>query len=107
MDKNSICKWRIVEMEQWDSDYIDLVEPGYISLEKGGAGFLHFGCIDAHIDYRSVKTDDTELVEFSFEGKDEYDPICGRGKALINGMELKGEVFIHNGDESKFTCKPF
>ena len=27
--------WRIVEMEQWDQDYIDLVVPGYIPRSRG------------------------------------------------------------------------
>ena len=30
-----IGKWRIIEMEMWDQDYIDLIIPGYFSFDKG------------------------------------------------------------------------
>jgi hypothetical protein len=36
MQNNVIGKWRLIEMEQWDQEFIDLVEPGFISFQKGG-----------------------------------------------------------------------
>ena len=33
-----IGKWRIVEMEMWDQDYIDLIIPGYFSFDKDDFG---------------------------------------------------------------------
>ena len=30
--------WRIIEMEQWDQDYIDLVVPGYITFSNSRRG---------------------------------------------------------------------
>ena len=30
--KAFIGRWRIVEMDQWDNDYLDLVEPAFISF---------------------------------------------------------------------------
>ncbi len=30
--------WRIVEMEVWDRDYLDLVVPAHITFEPGGLG---------------------------------------------------------------------
>lgn len=38
-----IGKWRILEMEQWDKDFIDLVGEGHITFEKKNRGQLHFG----------------------------------------------------------------
>ena len=29
-------RWRIVEMETWDQDYVDMEVPGYIELDKTG-----------------------------------------------------------------------
>ena len=52
MKKKYFGEWRIVEMEQWDKDYIDLVVPGYFTVEKDGTGSFHFGTVEAEIDSR-------------------------------------------------------
>ena len=33
-----IGKWRIIEMEPWDKDYLDMVEPAYIQFKGDGLG---------------------------------------------------------------------
>ena len=33
-----IGRWRIVEADLWDRDYLDLVEPAYMSFGKNGRG---------------------------------------------------------------------
>jgi hypothetical protein len=38
--------YEIVEMEHWDKEDIDLVEPGYIRI-SGMRRELHFICVDA------------------------------------------------------------
>ena len=47
MKAGFVGRWRIVEMEQWDQDYVDMEEAGQIRLEKGGSGGFHFGCVEA------------------------------------------------------------
>jgi hypothetical protein len=42
--------WRIIEMEQWDSDYIDMVVPGYVEFEKDGLGYFRFGTVQGELD---------------------------------------------------------
>jgi hypothetical protein len=44
--------WRIIEMEQWDQDYIDLVVPGYIAFREDNLGEFQFGTVHGGIDYR-------------------------------------------------------
>jgi hypothetical protein len=34
MSNQYMGTWRIIEMEQWDQDYIDLVVPGYFSFRE-------------------------------------------------------------------------
>ena len=47
------------------------------------------------------------LPEFTFEGFDEEDPICGRGWASLGTAgRLVGHIYIHNGDDSGFVCEP-
>ena len=35
-DHPLLGKWRIVEMELWDRDFLDLVEPAYIRFDAQG-----------------------------------------------------------------------
>jgi hypothetical protein len=49
-----IGPWRIIEMEQWDQDYIDLVVPGYFSFREDHLGEFQFGTVHGEIDYLSL-----------------------------------------------------
>ena len=53
-----IGKWRIIEMEMWDQDYIDLIIPGYFSFDKDDLGYFQFGVVEGQIDYRIEKIGD-------------------------------------------------
>ena len=46
MKKNYIGTWLIEEMELWDKEFIDLVAPGKIKIEKDGTGSLSFGAVE-------------------------------------------------------------
>lgn len=94
-------KWEIVQMEAWDKNAIDLVEPGYIEFGNRKSGLLHLICIYADIHYQI----NNDKVMFSFRGDDEGDPISGRGWAKIKNDDLQGLIFIHHGDESSFSAK--
>jgi hypothetical protein len=59
--------WHIIEMEQWDQDYIDLVVPGYISFRKDQRGEFQFGAVHGDFDYHIVPYQNTERLEFSWE----------------------------------------
>jgi hypothetical protein len=50
--KAYVGKWRITEMEQWDKEFIDLVVPGHLTIEKDGTGSLQFGAVEAWVDCR-------------------------------------------------------
>lgn len=91
-------------MEQWDQEFIDLVEPGFISFTNGGQGVMRFGAVSLHLDW--VSGDDGK-AEFSFEGFDEMDEVSGRGWAKIVTGRLTGLVRFYQGDESGFTAEPW
>lgn len=92
-------------MEQWDKDYIDMVEPGYIEFGSDGLGELKFGCISATVDWEIEYVGNTEKVAFSFEGLDEGDQISGRGWATSSKSHMEGRIFIHLGDDSNFIAR--
>ncbi len=43
MDCALIGKWRIIEADPWDRDYLDLVEPAHITFAGDGHGEFTFG----------------------------------------------------------------
>ena len=44
-------------------------------------------------------------VEFTWDGNDEASPAQGRGWAILDGNEIKGMIFIHQGVESEFKAE--
>lgn len=98
-------RWRIVEMDMWDRDAIDLVEPGFIEFAGDGTGQFGFIAVRGSMDYRSTQRGG---VEFSWDGEDEGDQISGRGwAAVVDDVTLKGHLFIHMGDDSGFRAEPY
>lgn len=101
-------RWRIVQMDLWDRDAIDLVEPGFIEFAGDGTGRFGFIAVRGWMECRSTERDERDAVEFSWDGNDEGDRVTGRGwAALVDEATLEGQLFIHNGDDSGFLAKPF
>lgn len=98
-----VGRWRIVEMEQWDQEFVDLVSPGHIVFTHNGRGELHFGAVDVTLDWQVDATGNR--VEFAFEGFDEGDEVSGKGWAELNGSKLTGRIAFHLGDESGFVAQ--
>lgn len=46
-------KWRIVEMELWDREFIDLLGPGYITFDDQGGGEFCFGAATGEISFNN------------------------------------------------------
>jgi len=98
-------RWRIVEMELWDSDALKLVAPPFIEFGEDGLGSFGFIAVQGELDCREVIRDGRPGVEFSWEGNDECDPASGRGWAVLEaGDSLRGHIFFHLGDDSGFTA---
>ena len=99
--------WRIIEMELWDQDAIDLLGPAFITFEpKKNSGQFQFIAVHGWMDCRFTERDMLPAVEFSWEGNDEMDPASGRGWALFEGGLLKGRIFIHRLEYTGFTAVP-
>ena len=88
-------------MEQWDQDFFDLEEPGYLRFSKDGMGQFVFGTVNGFIQCWYNTGKDAKRVEFSQEGTSEYEPFCGRGWfELAAKDEFYRLLFICCGDES-------
>ncbi len=100
-------RWRIVEMDLWDTDYLDLLEPAHITFADEHDGRFVFGAVQGSLDVRYGSRDGSACAEFSWEGLNDADPACGRGWAMPGTAgRLVGHIFIHNSDDSGFVAEP-
>jgi hypothetical protein len=97
-------RWRIVSMSGWDEDYIDEEEEGYFEFDDKGGGDFHFGYVQGQMDCRLTTRDGEPAVEWTWDGNVEMDAAQGRGWAVLNGDELHGMIFFHQGDDSDFVA---
>jgi hypothetical protein len=47
MSKSASLKgrWRIVQTQLWNGDYLDMMEPAYIAFDRRSGGEFAFGCV--------------------------------------------------------------
>ena len=97
--------WRIVEMDLWDAEAIDLLGPGYIQFGADRTGRFRFIAVEGWMDCHSGQRDGRPCVEFTWEGNDESDPASGRGWAAVEeDGSLRGHIYFHPGDDSGFRA---
>jgi hypothetical protein len=97
-----IGRWRIVEADLWDRDYLDLVEPAKITIRADGHGEIAFGALQAGLDLGYSQN----LVHFTWAGFDEMDEISGDGHAeLLDDGTIEITFAYHNGDEAILKAK--
>ncbi len=94
-------KWRLTEADQWDREYLDMLEPAYIRFDEDGRGEMIFGALRAGLECETG----VSIIFFDFEGYDEMDPIRGTGDAeLAEDGSLDVEIRFHLGDESQLKA---
>ncbi|MCK4730364.1 MAG: hypothetical protein KAT28_03530 [Candidatus Aenigmarchaeota archaeon] len=98
--------WHIYEMEVWDEDYFNMEVQAYIEIKQDNLGKFQFGLVSGGIDGKVVDYETKKRFEFTFEGNDENDPVCGSGWLELKEKDkLKGEFRFHLGDDSTFLAK--
>ena len=96
-------RWRIIWMEMWDNDYIDMEVPAHITIYDKGNGSFQFGLVEGEFETDLEKT----YIDGSWGGSDENDDASGEINAYYEEGELHGEIYFDNGDESEFRAVPF
>ena len=95
-------RWRIVEADLWDRDYLDLVEAASMIIGADGHGEIAFGAMQAGLDLEYSPT----TVFFTWSGFDEMDEVSGSGSAeLLDDGTLEIEFAYHLGDEAVLKAK--
>jgi hypothetical protein len=100
--------WKITAMDVWGQDYVDLVIPGFIEFEIENdhlLGRFQFGTVVGWIDCRLREVGGGWQVEWSWEGRNDSAPGCGRGWAHLEHGKLVGRLYIHCGDDSAFEAE--
>ena len=64
-------RWRIVEMDNWDNDVLDLVEEAHLTFQGAADGEIAFVALKGFLDVRYGARDGSACAEFSWEGKDD------------------------------------
>jgi len=67
-------RWRIVEMDLWEQETLDLVGPAFVELAPQQTGSLGFIAVEGSVDWRPVRRDGRPGAEFTWNGFDEDDP---------------------------------
>jgi len=92
-----IGRWRIVEADLWDRDYLDLVQPACLEIGAKGRGAFAFGAVEATIDLEYSRS----MVFFRWRGFDEGDEVSGEGSAeLQDDSTLEIELAFDAGDDA-------
>jgi hypothetical protein len=97
--------WHIVSMETWDEDYFNEVVQAFIEFGADQLAEFQFGLTSGNIDYRITERGVQPAAEWTWEGMDGMDPCTGRGWAVLEGDELHGMIYFHQGDESGFVAQ--
>ena len=98
-------RWNIVSMTEWDEEYLHEEVQAFIEFSPKNTGEFHFGYVYGQMDYRLTERGGKPAVEFSWEGHDEDEQVFGRGWAVLEGDQLEGMIFFHQGDESGFVAR--
>lgn len=98
-------RWRIVEMDDFDSEALDLLGPAYIEFDANSQGGFQFIAVEGWMDVRVTEHRGAAAVEFSWDGNDECDAASGRGWAAVaDDGSLTGHIYFHLGIDAGFSA---
>ena len=97
-------QWRIIEMEVWDKDFLDLMGPARITIDARGQGEFSVGCVNGAFSALGVE----DALVSRWTGNDEMDEASGEITIdLEPDGSLTGEICLDDGDESEFRAVPW
>ena len=97
MDCQVIGRWRIVEADLWDRDYLDLVAPAAMTIGADGRGDIAYGALQASLELEYGRS----IVFFTWTGFDDMSEVTGSGSAELDDDGTLEIVFAyHLGDEA-------
>jgi hypothetical protein len=98
-EKNNplLGRWRIIQADLWDRDYLDLVGPACLTVQADGSGEITSGAMQASLSIGYG----LDNIDFTWSGSDEGDEVQGSGYAeLLDDGSLQIEIEYQDGDEA-------
>jgi hypothetical protein len=96
-----IGRWRIVEADIWDHDYLDLCGPATLTITAQG-GEIAFGAMEVGLEVEYAR----DSISFRWAGSDEGDEVEGEGTAeLLDDGTIEIEFAYDDGDEAILKAK--
>jgi hypothetical protein len=92
-----VGRWRIIEADIWDRDYLDLCGPASLMVRANGDGEIAFGAMQVSLEINYGPDE----IGFTWAGFDEMTEVSGAGSAeLQDDGSLQIEFDYHLGDEA-------
>ena len=102
MDCRLVGRWRIVEADLWDRDYLDLVDPATMTIGADGHGEIAYGAMQASLELEYSRS----MVFFTWAGFDEMDEVSGSGSAELQRRRLASRSRSPTTSAMKPSSKP-
>ncbi len=101
-NKNNLFKgrWKIIWMELWDQEYVNLCKGGHITIDEKGNGEFQFGTVDGSFQIALGQT----YFNSEWDGCAEIDEASGDIYGTLEGEELHGDISFYRGDESEYRA---
>jgi hypothetical protein len=104
--KAFLGRWRIVDLMGWDDEEDTDGGPSNLTLKADFEGSFSMGAVRGDIDATYDHDDGEPLMEFCWQGFDEFGTASGRGWAVLVGpARLVGEVYIFKGGRAEFAAE--
>ncbi len=98
-DRQLVGRWRIVEADLWNRDFLDLVGPAMLTIRADGSGEIAFAAVQAGLDIDYAPS----MVFYTWAGSDDMHEVTGTGSAeLLDDGSLEIEFAYNHGDEAVF-----
>jgi len=97
-----IGRWRIIEADLWDRDYLDLVEPAHLQIGNEGWAEFALGCCQRHCRTQIWSRHRLLPLERVRQGRRNL----GDGATeLQDDGSIKIELSFDNGDDAVLTAR--
>jgi len=88
-------RWRIIDADCFDRDYLDLCGEAYLTIASEGRGEISFGALVAGLNFSFAPG----ALFFNWHGSDEMDESTGQGvMELVGVQEAEIELEYSSGD---------
>ena len=97
--------WAVVESPDFDDEYLRMETEPYVkfrSIDGYPEGEYHIGLQKGHL---SSEWEEPDRMIFTFDGRDEMDPVHGRAMARRVGDRLVFVLKYYRGDKFTFYCE--